>query len=59
MRLRMRSQGGDKTIASVGSFSGFDDEVWLDPTGPMNVVSFGLIQAQYQVTYDNDKSNSF
>lgn len=59
VRLRMKSQGGNKIANEVGDFVGLQDEVWLDPTGPMNVVSFGLIQAQYRVTYDNSRSNSF
>ena len=55
----MKSQSGTKTVDEVGRFPGLRDEVWLDVTGPMNVVSFGLLQAQYRMTYDNSHSNGF
>ena len=59
VRLRINSQAGEKTVGEVGDFVGLQDKVWFDPTGPMNVISFALIQAQYRVTYDNSQSNSF
>ena len=59
IRLRMKSQSGTKTVDEVGRFPGLRDKVWLDITGPMNVVSYGLLQDQYRMSYDNSHSNSF
>lgn len=59
MNLRMQSQGGKKIISKVGEIPCLQDKVWVDPTGPMNVLSFVLVQAQFRVTYDNESCNFF
>jgi hypothetical protein len=57
--LNVTTNAGTFKCKQLATLPWNDIDVWFNPRSITNILSFGLLQAQYHITYDNNTSDLF
>jgi hypothetical protein len=52
--MSLKSNGGTLTINKVADVEGFEEEVWFSTEAMTNILSFALVRAEYNISYDGE-----
>jgi hypothetical protein len=52
--MTLKSNGETLFINKVADFEGFENEVWFSREAMTNILSFALVQAEYDISYDGE-----
>jgi hypothetical protein len=52
--MTLKSNGGTLTINKIANFEGFEEEVWFSKDAMTNILSFALVRAEYDISYDGE-----
>ena len=52
--MTLKSNGGTLTINKNADFEGFNKEVWFSTEAMTNILSFALMRAEYNISYDGE-----
>jgi len=52
--VSLKSNGSTLTINKIADFKGFEEEVWFSTDAMTNILSFALVRAEYNISYDGE-----